>query len=215
MASLGASWWARRKKVEGLPYPLVLGTRDEEDSEDARLSRARYPKLEVWECLETSQQQSRGSSSSLVGRVGGLSTSRSRPHALSHLQDGAEQRCPSGRGSMTKAGFLTSLAMQGTQKFHMLRQRIRGTESSSKSLKGPLRHFPRDKWDNTDSHGACWHIAQKAQCDHHALLDPSKNAQNKFVSKDNTPMSGGAPSHSQILTWSTECGTNLKHRLFT
>lgn len=135
--------------------------------------------------------------SSLVGATGRLHTSRSLPYTLSHFQYGAEQRCPSGTGGVIKGGLLALLAMQGTQKLPYAPGRgLRGIGSSSKGLakmKSPLRHFPRDKWDNTDSHGAWWHTAQKARCDRYALLDSSKNAQNKYGSKGTSSWPGEPP----------------------
>lgn len=62
-------------------------------------------------------------------------------------------------------------------------------------MKSPLRHFSNDKWDATDSCGACWHITQKARCDRHASLDTSKNAHNKKSYKD-TPHDQGSPPHA-------------------
>ena len=62
------------------------------------------------------------------------------------------------------------------------KETIRGAESSGKGLarmQSPGRHFPQEQWETLDLHSAGQHITPKARGDCHALLGPSKNAQNK------------------------------------
>ena len=46
-------------------------------------------------------------------------------------------------------------------------------------MQSPEKHFPQEQWETMDLHSAGQHITPKARGDCRALLDPSKNAQNK------------------------------------
>ena len=65
------------------------------------------------------------------------------------------------------------------------KETTRGTESTESSGKGlvrmqsPGKHFPQEQWETMDLHSVGQHITPKARGDCHALLGPSKNAQNK------------------------------------
>ena len=62
------------------------------------------------------------------------------------------------------------------------KESTRGAESSNKGLarmRSPGKHFPQEQWETMGLHRAGQHITQKARGDSHALLGPSKNAQNK------------------------------------